>query len=159
MKYNNHPHPSIKCLSGETLVKIADRLAEMLNLTAIDPVVIQATVITEGGTTEIVGEGGNEQIVWIRADSICYLRLRDFRLCYAYATRNAVVRDRQFAEHFRDCCHMSLPDVITNAAREVLLEIGDADYWVAPAFIHMLTEEERRYANRNHVDIPAKSGP
>ena len=118
-------------------------------------VVIQATVITEGGTTEIVGEGGNEQIAWIRADSICYLRLRDFRLCYAYATREAVERDCQFAEHFRDCCHISLPDVITDAAREVLLEIGDADYWVAPAFRNMLTEEERRYASGCHVENPA----
>ena len=155
MKYINHPRPPVRCLSGETLVRIADRLAGMLNLTAVDPVVIQATVITEGGTTEIVGEGGNEQIAWIRADNICYLRLRDFRLCYAYATREAVERDRQFAEHFRDCCHISLPDVITDAAREVLLEIGDADYWVAPAFRNMLTEEERRYASGCHVESPA----
>ena len=65
MKYNNHPRPPIRRLSGETLVRIADRLAGMLNLTAVDPVVIQAAVITEGGTTEIVGEGGNEQIAWI----------------------------------------------------------------------------------------------
>lgn len=143
MKYINHPRLPVRCLSGETLIRIADRLAGMLNLTAVDPMVIQATVITEGGTTEIVGEGGNEQIAWIRADSICYLRLRDFRLCYAYTTREAVERDRQFAEHFRDCCHISLPDVITNAAREVLLEIGDADYWVAPAFRNLLTSEER----------------
>ena len=158
MKYNNHPRSPIKCLSGETLVRIADKLAEILNLIAVDPVVIQATVITEGGTTEIVGEGGNEQIAWIRADSICYLQLRDFRLCYAYATREAVERDCQFAEYFRDCCHISLLDVITDAAREVLQGIGDADYWVAPAFRNMLTEEEQRYASGCHVESPATGG-
>ena len=59
MKYINHPRPPIRHISGETLVRITDRLGGMLNLTAVDPVVIQATVITEGGTTEIVGEGGN----------------------------------------------------------------------------------------------------
>ena len=158
MKYTNHPRPPIRRLSGETLVRIADRLAGMLNLQAVDPIVVKATVITEGGTTEIVGEGGNEQIAWIRADSICYLRLRDFRLCYAYATREAIERDCRFAENFRDCCHISLPDVITDASREVLVEIGDADYWVAPAFRNMLTEEERRYANGCHVESPAAGG-
>ena len=155
MKYINHPQLPQRRLSAETLVRIADRLSGMLDLQVVDPVVIKASVITGGGTTEIIGEGSNQQIAWIRADSICYLRLRDFRLCYAYATREAVKRDHQFAEHFRDCCHISLPDVITDAAREVLLEIGDADYWVAPAFRNMLTEEERRYANGCHVENPA----
>ena len=155
MKYINHPQPPHRHLSAETLVRIADRLSGMLDLQVVDPVIIKATVITGGGTREIIGEGSNQQIAWIRADSICYLRLRDFRLCYAYATREAVERDRQFAEHFRDCCHISLPDVITDAAREVLLEIGDADFWVAPAFRNMLTEEERRYASGCHVESPA----
>lgn len=155
MKYINHPQPPHRHLSAETLVRIADRISGMLDLQVVDPVIIKATVITGGGTREIIGEGSNQQIAWIRADSICYLRLRDFRLCYAYATREAVERDRQFAEHFRDCCHISLPDVITDASREVLLEIGDADYWVAPAFRNMLTEEERRYASGCHVESPA----
>lgn len=158
MKYTNHPHPPIRCLSGETLVGIADSLAGMMNLQAVDPIVVKATVITEGGTTEIVGEGGNEQIAWIRADSICHLRLRDFRLCYAYATWEAVERDRQFAEHFRDCCHISLPDVITDAAREVMHEIGEADYWVDLAFREVLTEEEHRYASGCHVESTATIG-
>jgi len=155
MKYNNHPQPPARCLSGETLIRIADRLSGMLDLTAVDPIAIRATVITGIGTTEIVGEGNNQQIAWIRADSICYLRLRDFRLCYAYATREAIERDCRFAANFRDACHISLPDVITDAANEVMQEIGQADYWVAPAFRNMLTEEERRYESGSHVESPA----
>lgn len=158
MKYINHPQPPHRRLSAETLVRIADRLSGMLDLQVVDPVIIKATVITGGGTTEIIGEGSNQQIAWIRADSICYLRLRDFRLCYAYATREAIEHDCRFAANFRECCHISLPDVITDAANEVMREIGQADYWVAPAYRNMLTEEERRYASGCHVESPAAGG-
>ena len=102
MKYINHPQPPQRRLSAETLVRIADRLSGMLDLQVVDPFIIKATVITGGGTTEIIGEGSNQQIAWIRADSICYLRLRDFRLCYAYATREAIERDCRFAANFRE---------------------------------------------------------
>ena len=37
--------------------------------------------------------------------------------------------------------------MITDAANETMREIRQADYWVAPAFRNMLTEEERRYAS------------
>ncbi|MBQ8962288.1 MAG: hypothetical protein IJ089_00625 [Clostridia bacterium] len=157
MKYNNHPQMPIRRLSGETLVRIADRLAGMLDLNAVNPFVIKTMVITGIGTTEIIGEGNNPQIAWIRADSICYLRFRDFRLCYAYATREAIERDCRFAANFRDTCHISLPDVITDAAREVMREIGTADYWVAPAFRNMLTKEEHRYESGSYVESPAAS--
>jgi len=158
MKYNNHPRQPARHLSGETLIRIADRLSGMLDLTAVDPIAIRATVITGSGTTEIIGEGNNQQIAWIRADSICYLRLRDFRLCYVYATREAIEHDCRFAANFRECCHISLPDVITDAANETMREIRQADYWVAPAFRNMLTEEERRYASGCHVESPAAGG-
>ena len=158
MKYINHPQPPHRRLSAETLVRIADRLSGMLDLQVVDPVVIKATVITGGGTTEIIGEGNNQQIAWIRADSICYLRLRDFRLCYAYATREAIERDCRFAANFQECCHISLPDVVTDAANEVMSAIGQAEYWVAPAFLTMLTEEERRYESRSYVEVPAAGG-
>ena len=150
MKYINHPQLPQRRLSAETLVRIADRLSGMLDLQVVDPVVIKASVITGGGTTEIIGEGSNQQIAWIRADSIW--------LCYAYATREAIERDCRFAANFRECCHISLPDVIIDAANEAMREIGQADYWVAPAYRNMLTEEERRYASGCHVESPAAGG-
>lgn len=157
MKYNNHPMPSSPHLSFDTLVRITNSLSSALGFEDIDPVVIRATIISGNGTTEIVGDANNQQIIWIRADSICYLRFRDFRLCYAYATRDAIDRDVRFAANFHEACDISLPNIITDAAREVMLAIGDADYWVATEFLNLLTEEERRYASGNHVDIPAAS--
>lgn len=158
MKYNNHPKLTTPHLSFDTLVRITNSLSSTLGLDEIDPVVIRATIISGNGTTEIVGDANSQQIIWIRADSICYLRFRDFRLCYAYATRDAIERDLRFAANFYEACDISFPNVITDAAREVMLSIGKAVYWVAPEFLNLLTEEERRYASGNHVDIPAASG-
>lgn len=158
MKYNNHPKPTAPHLSFDTLVRITNSLSASLGFEDIDPVVIRATIISGNGTTEIVGDANSQQVIWIRADSICYLRFHDFRLCYAYATRNAIDQDVRFAANFHEACDISLPNVVTDAAQEVMLAIGDADYWVAPDFLNLLTEEERRYASGNHVDTPTACG-
>lgn len=138
-------------LSPEAVANIAGVLASRLGLRPADPAVIRER-LQNGKAVELTGEGRNSQIAWVRMNGICYLQSDSFGLRYAYATREAVEQDRRFAEGFRASCHISIPDVIADAANIVMREIGDADYWVDPAFRNLLTREERRHEDRCHVE-------
>ena len=144
-------------LSLEVVANIAGALASQLGLRPADPITIRER-LQNSNAVELTGEGKNRQIAWVRMNGICYLQSDSFGLRYAYATREAVEQDRRFAEGFRASCFISIPDVIADAANIVMREIGDADYWVDPAFRNLLTGEEWRHEDRCHVESPAAGG-